>query len=83
MWIEPEVLGKHGRETAAGGVQRTRTQEGPFTQLKEFEAMQSESWLSPWVYTGQICELDNFSLKDQRVSILSFVRHLSHNYSYL
>lgn len=43
MRIEPEVLGKHGRETAAGGVQRTRMQEGPFTQLKEFEAMQSES----------------------------------------
>lgn len=43
MGIEPEVLGKHGRETAAGGVQRTRTQEGPFTKLKEFEAMQSES----------------------------------------
>lgn len=43
MRIEPEVLGKHGRKTAAGGVQRTRTQKGPFTKLKEFEAMQSES----------------------------------------
>lgn len=51
--------------------------------LREPEAMQSESWLSPWDYTGQIQELDNFSVKDQIVNILSFVRHLSHNYTYL
>lgn len=47
MWVETEVPGKHAREAAAVGVQRTLTTVSIICALLQIEALQSESFLGP------------------------------------